>query len=447
MRSLLKLFVPLAVFAVALVLLTSLNGGDGETPVLADRPGPASLDVGPNATTQEAIDATLEAIETEPGDVALQASLGDLYYQRGRETADATFNAKALVAYEAALRLDPRNAGATLGLGTLALAKHDFAGGLRWGQRALALEPASVAPYAAIVDAQVELGRYGDAKRSLQRMVGLKPNLASYSRISYFRELHGDLDGALEALELAASAGGGTAENVAYVETLLGNLQFQRGRIGAAELAHRAALNRAPGFLNARVGLATIAASRGNLDAAIDGYRRAIEVSAVHEFNVLLLEAQLAAGREADAEQTKAEIRKYQAIERDQRGVDTDVELAIFEAEHGSPERAVELGRAAVATAPSAPAADAYSWALTHAGRGAEALRWGRRALRLGSEDPLFLYHAGMAAKAAGEPALARRWLERALARNPRFSPWHAPRARAALRALDAPRARGDAGS
>ena len=58
------------------------------------------------------------------------------------------------------------------------------------------------------------------------------------------------------------------------------------------------------------------------------------------------------------------------------------------------------------------------------------------RALRLGSRDPMFLYHAGMASRAAGERDLARRRLARALAANPRFSPLYAPRAERALRGL-----------
>ena len=39
--------------------------------------------------------------------------------------------------------------------------------------------------------------------------------------------------GAVEAMRLAASAGG-TPENVAYVQVLLGDLELQRGRIAAA---------------------------------------------------------------------------------------------------------------------------------------------------------------------------------------------------------------------
>ena len=57
-------------------------------------------------------------------------------------------------------------------------------------------------------------------------------------------------------------------------------------------------------------------------------------------------------------------------------------------------------------------------------------------ALRLGSRDAGFLYHAGMTARAAGDTADARRYLGAALAGNPRFSPLYAPRARRALEAL-----------
>ena len=266
-------------------------------------------------------------------------------------------------------------------------------------------------------------------------MVSLKPNLASYARISYFRELHGDLDGALAAMRLAVSAGGGSAENVAYVETLLGNLELQRGQIAGAEQAYRTALARVPGYLPARAGLATVEGAQGDLDAAIARYEAVVERSAVHEYHLLLLEARLADGRPAEAREDIAAIRENQAIER-ANGVNTDAELAIFEADHGSAARAVELGRAAVRTAASVPSADAYSWALTAAGRGQEALRWAKRALRTGWRDPLVRYHAGMAAKAAGEPSLARRWLSQALEQSPNFSPLHAPRAQRALATL-----------
>src|SRR5687768_9814444 len=160
-RRLVWLLAPVAAFAATLALLTAVQGGGGASaPPAFDRPGPVSVDVSPGASTAQTITATRAAIAAEPGDAALRATLGDLYYQRGRETADSAWNEKAHAAYERALGLDPQSAQATSGLGTLALAKHDFAGGLRYGERALLLEPESVRPYAAIVDGQVELGRY-----------------------------------------------------------------------------------------------------------------------------------------------------------------------------------------------------------------------------------------------------------------------------------------------
>lgn len=429
-----KFAIPALVFVVALVVFATIN----RESTSAALPAASEIDgAEPPARSTDALIRSVERkLRAQPlGASALYASLGDLYYQRGRETADSAWNEKALEAYRAALRRDPANAQATLGLGTLALAKHDFAGGLRYGTRALRLDPGSPRPYAVIADAQLELGRYDAAARSIQRMVDLKPNLASYSRVSYFRELHGDLDGALEAMRLAVSAGGQSPENVAYVESLLGNLHFQRGEIARAERAYRSALARMPDHLPAHVGLAQVEAVKGKIDAAIRRLSGVIDVSAVHEYSTLLMEAQLAAGRRSDARRTMDIIREAQALERS-RGVNTDAELAIFEAEHGSRERAVALGRSAVRVAPSVGSADAYAWALAQAGRGRQALAWARKATRLGWRDPLVLYHAGIAAKVAGDMRLARRWLTRSLQLNPRFSPLHAPHARQALRVV-----------
>src|SRR3954447_22759684 len=195
--------------------------------------------------------------------------LGDNFLQKVRETGDASYYARADTAYSKALRLSPNDPAAVTGAGTLALARHDFRAGLRYGLRARGLAPYSFEPLGVLVDAQVERGRYDDAARSLQRMVDLKPNLSSYARVSYFRELHGDLSGAVDAMRLAVDAGGGAPENVAYVQSLLGDLELQRGRLAAASAAYRRAGYSFPGYAQAEVGLAKVDAARGRLAAAI----------------------------------------------------------------------------------------------------------------------------------------------------------------------------------
>jgi hypothetical protein len=92
-------------------------------------------------------------------------------------------------------------------------------------------------------------------------------------------------------------------------------------------------------------------------------------------------------------------------------GVDTDAEMALFEADHGAARRAVARARRAWRTAPSVRSADVLGWALVRSGHPRQGLVWARRALALGSRDPMFLAHAGLAARAAGDRADAARWL------------------------------------
>jgi tetratricopeptide (TPR) repeat protein len=163
--------------------------------------------------------------------------------------------------------------------------------------------------------------------------------------------------------------------------------------------------------------------------------RRVVARLPLPEYSIALGEAELADGRRAAARRDLALVRAQERLLR-AAGVDPDVEIALFEADHGDPARAVTLARAAWRAAPSLRSADALGWALTRAGRPAAGLAWARRALASGSRDANLLYHAGMSARGAGRIAQARTWLTRALARNPRFSVLHAPRARRALEAL-----------
>jgi tetratricopeptide (TPR) repeat protein len=424
--------VPVAAFAATLAVILLLNRASAPRVGTAD--GGGAL-VSPSATTDEQIAALERDLAGNSGDPELYAALGNAFLQKVRETGDATFYPRAQTAFGQGLRRAPHDAGSLTGMGALALARHDFSGGLRYGNRAHAAAPEVVRPYGVIVDAEVELGRYRDAARTLQRMVDLKPNLSSYSRVSYYRELHGDLPGALETMQLAVSAGGDAPENIAYVQTLLGNLEFDRGQLGAAAEAYRLGLARYPKYVPADAGLARVEAARGRLGAAIRRYRSIVARLPLPEYVVALGETEQAAGRPAAARSDLALVTVEERLLQ-QNGVNTDTELALFEANHGSASRAVALGRRAWAEAPSVRSADALGWALTRAGRPADGLQWARRALALGSVDPAFLYHAGITANAAGHAGLARQWLTRSLVHNPRWSPLYAPRARRALERL-----------
>jgi tetratricopeptide (TPR) repeat protein len=382
----------------------------------------AAASTSPGAQPATRTDAEVRRLQAElrrqPNDAKSLGALGLAYEQRARETADPTYLTKADGVLRRALRLDPRSAEATIGLGSLALSRHQFGRALVLGRRAHRLAPAAGLPYGIVGDAQIELGRYRAAERTLQRFLDLKPNLASYSRVSYYRELNGDLDGAVEAMRLAVSAGAGLPENVAYVQTLLGDLELQRGRPAAARAAYRGALTRLPRYAPAEAGLASVA-QRLPLTSNL----------------ILLAETNTARGDERGAEVDLEVVRTQQRLLR-AAGTRPDAELVVFEANYGDAGAAVELGRRLWREAPSVRSADALGWALTRAGRPGGGLAWARRALRLGSRDPLFHLHAGLAAKAAGRAGTAARELRTALAGRAALSPLRAREARAALEEL-----------
>lgn len=401
--NLIKLLGPVAVFCAVLAVMAALNGG-------APAPAPLSASADLGRGSGDPLRDAQAAVRATPASAPAYAALGDAYLTRARESGDPGFYSRAERAFDAALRRDARDIGALIGAGTLAGLRHDFGGQLRLGVATRRVAPDLARPFTVVADAQVELGRYPEAERTIQRLVDLKPGLASYARVSYFRELTGDVDGAVAAMRLAVSAGG-TPENAAYVQALLGDLELARGRTDAARDVYRAALRDVPSYPQALTGLARIDAASGELHLAAARLRRSTDRLPLTSALTLLAEVELAEGRSRAARADLAAARAQHAL-LGTGGTLPDAEAVLFEANHGSPARAVRLGRRVWHAAPSIRSADALGWALTRAGRPSDGLAWARRALRTGSRDPLFRLHAGVAARRAGRRALAARQLE-----------------------------------
>jgi tetratricopeptide (TPR) repeat protein len=424
------LALPLA-FLATLAVLAAVHRGAAHPAAHGPAAGLLSEPLRPDASTDAQI-ARLQA-EVRAGATNQAAALAAAYLQKVRETGDASYYTRADGILRGALARNPRDTFAVVEAATLAAGRHDFSGALALAQRARALAPEGLSAYPVLVDSLVELGRYGEAESALQQMVDSKPNLSGYARVSYLRELHGDLDGAVDAMRRAIAAGGPVPENVAYVQTLLGGLELERGRFVDARRAYLAALNAMPRYAAAEAGLARLSALRGDLAGAIARWRPVVAALPLPEYVIGLGEAELAAGRAAAGKRDLALVGVEEKLLA-AAGVDTDVELAVYEADHGDPARGLSLARRAWAAAPSVRSADALGWALTRSGDAAGGLRWAHRALRLGSVDPLFRYHAGMTALAAGHAAEGRRDLRLALARG---LGGHPEPARAARRALE----------
>jgi tetratricopeptide (TPR) repeat protein len=341
--------------------------------------------------------------------------LGNAFAQHARETGDASYYARAEAAYRGALRLVPDDLPATIGLGSVALSRHEFRRGLVLGRRAVALSPSTAAGYGVVGDALVELGRYEAAFATFDRMVSLKPSVSSYARISYARELLGDVPGAARAMRLAVDSAVGEREALAWSLTQLGKLYWSNGRLGEAAREFRAALEVHPRYPAALNAFAIVEAARGRRTRAIALARRAAEILPLPQ-NVATL-GDLLAGKAARRQY--ALVGAIARLERAQ-GVNVDLEIALFDVDHRIDlQRTVALARLAQHERPSIDGDDVLAWALARTGSCDEALKYSKLALRLGTRDAAKFFHRGVIERCLGHHRVARAWFTRARETNP----------------------------
>jgi tetratricopeptide (TPR) repeat protein len=408
------------------VLAGSSPAGPGATRASAaiSESALSGVGAGDSAATVQTLEA---AVTASPRDLESLTSLGLAYQLRWRETGDAGYLPRSAAALQKALDAHPKDPTATLGLGNLALIQHDFRTALSLGRTAVRLAPSSARPYGVVGDAEIELGRYSEAFRTFERMVSLKPNLASYARISYARELAGNPAGAISAMALALDAAGGQPEPTAWTHVELGKLEFGLGRVDRAARHYRAALAISPGYVYAFEQLARVEAARGNLARAVTYARGASQAIPLPQFVALLASLLDRQGRTALAARERSTVGAIDSLLA-ANGIRVDLESAVFRADHRiRPVETAVLARKARADRPSIYGDDALGWALARSGRCDEAVRWSTRALRLGTKDALLYFHRGYAAGCAGDRADMRAWYRKALALNPHFSIQWAP--------------------
>jgi tetratricopeptide (TPR) repeat protein len=388
--------------------------------------------------TDRAISRLQQRLADSPEDGMALNDLGTAYLQKARESGDPTFYGKADGVFQKALAIDSRDQSALIGASAVAAERHDFALALDFAQRAIELDPNDADANGALGDALIELGRYDEALAAFQSMLDTRPDLNAYVRISYARELHGDLDGAVAAMKLAIEAARPSGETAAWVHSQLGNVYFNRGKLRAAGEEYEVALSAFPGHIHAIAGLARISAAQEDYDRAIELYGQVIDRQPVLEHIAALGDVYRAQGQEAEAARQYDLVAAIDALYRSS-GVSTDLEMALFLADHGiGLEEAVAIARRAYESQRgSIRAADALAWVLHKAGNSDDAANYVKEAVRLGTQDPLILFHAGAISHAIGDDETARAYLTQVAEGSPRFSVLHAEEAASLLQDLN----------
>lgn len=415
-----------------LLAVGALGGSSGTKP---DKPSTQSA-AAPTDSRLKAIERAQETLKANPKDFATWAGLSLAYVQQAKVGGDASFYTRAEGAAQQSLKLNTT----TNYLGYAALAavrngKHDFAGALVAARQGIEVNSYNSTLYGAEGDALTQLGRYAEAATAIDRMNQLLPGVPAFTRASYALELRGDVAGSRAALVRAREDSSNPAD-VAFCEYYLGELDLHYGGGAQAALRHyQAGLNQTPDDASLRAGRAKAQAALGLYDAAVADYRNSVSARPTPQTVLELGQLLESHGDQAAADEQYALFRVEEKL-YGEAGVALDTEATLFEADHGSPAKAVRNAALGWKNRPFVEMADAYGWALYSNKDYRAALSWANRAFVSGWKTAPALYHRGMIQQALGNKAAAKADLTEALRLDPGFDALGAPKARAALHSL-----------
>ncbi|MGN6531939.1 MAG: tetratricopeptide repeat protein, partial [Ginsengibacter sp.] len=273
-RLLIVFFFCMAAFVVILYNIRQSKLKNATYPLL-ERKGISATSVewqGNKTTAQRLIDN----LKYNPKDTKSAIALSGLYIQEGRITGNYVYYDAAAMKYiNAVLDEAPDNFEALTLKALLYMSQHHFAEGLTIAEKAQTINPYNSLIYGLLVDGNVEMGNYKLAVENSDKMDSIRPDIRSYSRISYLREIYGDYPGAIEAMKLAVSAGGAGDEPTEWTRVQLARLYENTGDLKSAEMHYMIALEERPDYGYATAGLGHIAIANNDYPKAISYYEKA----------------------------------------------------------------------------------------------------------------------------------------------------------------------------
>ncbi len=188
------------------------------------------------------------------------------------------------------------------------LSLHDFADALETGEQAVKLNPYNAQIYGVLVDAHVELGNYDTAVKFADKMVNIKPDIRSYSRVSYLREIHGNIVGAKKAMHMAVDAGYPGLEETAWAMLTLGEIYNKYGDPTIAQEIYEAILAERKHYPFAVAAIGDLALERKDFKVAEAKLEEAIDIIPEVGFYISLAHLYKEQNRKEELSNIKEEI-------------------------------------------------------------------------------------------------------------------------------------------
>lgn len=426
----------LAIFAAGLATLISI-GAAGTTVLRAEPGGRATVDA-ELAHRDLQISAWSNALAADSASAIALAQLAGLHLQRARESGSGSDyeNAEEYARRSLALRVN-RNGKTYLTLATALVASHRFAEAEQVARDAVEQEPEVPEYAAALAEIRMELGDYAGARILFDSLSRFESRLSIAPRLSRWAELDGRPEAAYRILRKATARAADRRdlprEQAAWFHYRLGDFESRHGRLYRAKVEYEKGLAVAPDDHRILTALARLALMEDRPQRAIEHAERALAARMDPATLALMAEAHLALGDSIAADES---ISAMEIAVRSQPG-EYHRAWSLFLLDHGK--EAADVHARAVEELKSRRdiyGYDVLAWSLYHLSRFDEAALAMTNALKLGTRDPLLLYHAGMIQRARGDRESARQFLEAALAINDRFDARHADIARKTLEKL-----------
>lgn len=362
-------------------------------------------------------------IEKNPEDIKSILALTTIFIQEARITGNYVYyDMAALKCVNRVLKLDSVNFEALTFKSLIYLSQHHFADGLAIAEKAQKLNPFNAFIYGLLVDGNVEMGHYDSAVANADRMESVRPDIRSYARISYLREIHGDYPGAIEAMQVAVNAGGQGDETTEWTRIQLGRLYENTGDLKNARMHYTIALSERPDYPFALAGLARMAVAEKDYSASIGLYRKAD--SLINDFSIKeeWADAFTMAGQKERADSLMDVVinklnEDEQSGQKDENiGHYADRELAYACLKVNKYDQALEHALMEYNRRPdNIEVNETVAWVYYCKKQYTDALPYLQRALRTHSENPVLLYRAGMIYAKAGKQYEAKTILKKAL--------------------------------
>jgi tetratricopeptide (TPR) repeat protein len=399
-------------------------------PALAARATPVGTESETKQITTTYNDAKA-ALEKNPADLQQYITLASAFIAEGRITGNSGYyNEAALKMLNTVMNSNTPNKDIMFQAYSLRSAVllnlHQFRDALSDAAKGLAINNFSSGIYGSLIDAEVELGNYKQAVDYCDKMLAIRPDLRSYSRASYLRQIHGQSKEAIQAMSMAVEAGVPGEESTEWARTTLGDLYLTYGNVDSASIMYRTSLVYRPGYPYALIGMAKVEKARKNFDGAIAQTKLAIQTLSDGAFVALLADLYELKGDKGKAKEIRAELVSLlndNEKEQDKNALakhNANRELAAAYMNAGMYEKALTYARADLILRPdNIDANELAAWIYYLQGDYAIARVHADKMLATHTTNPTTIYKAGVIYSKTGELKKGNEYMEQAVAMNP----------------------------